>query len=132
MKRFIALIMLSFSVLLGNSVIKAVTITMSGTIGSYPAIVEITMNEPNKIKGYYKFTGSSAPQSGKISISGTYKHIPDPDMPHYPYYKAVLNATSGGKNCGKWNVEIDTRSGFLNGTCTINGKKYNVSVEEQY
>ena len=107
-----------------------ITLEMEGTIGNYPATICITMKNGKAVSGYYWFKGSNAPQSGKIYLSGTCRHDPSSS---YPWYDAVLTAkTTGGNVCGKWNVGFETRTGTLEGTCTINGRKYDVTAEEVF
>lgn len=107
------------------------TISMEGTIGNYPATVVVTMTGGNKISGYYIFKGSKAPQTGKIKLSGTCRLTPPADMPTLPWYETKLTAkTQSGKVCGTWNVIFDTRSGSMEGECSINGKRYEVEVYE--
>lgn len=108
------------------------TMNMIGTIGEYPAIVVLSIND-GKAEGYYEFNDSDAPQSGKINLSGTYKPDPDPDMPTYPWFKALLTSKdASGKIIGKWDVVFETRTGSIEGTCTINGKEYYIVAEQQY
>lgn len=134
MKRIITLVLLLVSFLIGTSQMNAqpITMEMSGSIGEYPAVIVLTINK-GKATGYYEFNSSNAPQSGRITLSGTYKSDPDPDMPGYPWFKGTLTAkNASGTIVGKWNVTFETRTGSIEGTCTINGKRYDLVAEEDY
>lgn len=126
----IALLLIAIIVCSSNTSAKPITLEMNGMIGKYPATIVITMNN-NKVNGYYKFKNNNAPQAGKITLTGTCRHNPDPEMPNYPFFKASLTSkTAKGTICGNWDVEFETRTGSIEGTCTINGKKYNVEASE--
>lgn len=127
---FFALLAMTFFISAGT---YALDLVMEGTIGNHPVTIGLTLKNEKVVTGYYKFTGKNAPQSGKILLSGSSRHNPPADMPFFPWYEAVLTAkTAAGKVCGKWNIGFETRTGTLEGTCTINGKKYEVSAEEAY
>ena len=134
MKKSVSLFLLIISFLMGMGEVKAQPIDLEiiGTIGEYPATIFLSIDN-GRAEGYYEFNNSDAPQSGKISLSGTYKPDPDPDMPYYPWFKGTFTSkNASGTIIGTWNVEFETRTGSLEGTCTINGKKYEVIAEEDY
>lgn len=101
---------------------------IEGTIGGSPATVTFRMDHTrNTITGHFRMKSPKAPVKGKVTLSGTYKQVKDPEMPHYPLFTAKMTArATDGKVCGNWNVEIDTRMGTMEGKCTIGDKTYKV------
>lgn len=124
-KFFILTVMAIFAV--ANFVCAAYKIddTVDGYIGSYPATLSYSMNTSNNtVKGYFTINSSNAPVKGKVTFTGTFRHVGDPDLKNYPLYKATFKASSG-----TWNVEIDTRMGTVTGKCKIKNKSYSVNFE---
>ncbi|MCH5318186.1 MAG: hypothetical protein J1E38_00580 [Paramuribaculum sp.] len=132
MKNVLKLLFSAIALFVGlNCMATTITEKIEGKIGNYPATISYTMNiEKKTITGYFIINSANAPVRGKITLSGTFKHVPDPDVPHYPLYRARMTAkTSTGGVCGSWIVDIDTRMSIVEGKCSINGRSYKVSFD---
>ena len=129
-------ILLIFFLLVGIEMAQSeeisVTCEMVGKVGSTNATITLT-KKGNKLSGYCIFKNGTSPLKGKIFLSGTCRHVPPPEVPHYPLYKAILIAKdSNGKTLGKWTVEFETRTGTIEGTYTVNNRNYKVQAEERF
>lgn len=128
----IALLMIGAMV----SEVHAVTFDMEGTLGSHKVKSALTMKSMDQdgskhnLKGTLTFLSKKAPLTGTVKLSGIVHRKPPKDEPWYPWFEGVLNITKADGKCGKCNIGLDSRSGFIEGTCTINGTSYKLLLEE--